>query len=453
MVSNLLKQVRNLHHLEAAWRSVRSNGLASKSDVVRKDIQKFEEDPTRNLRSLQSRLVRGSFKFSPARGVPIPKPGRNDIRPIVLADVETRIVQRAILDVLQNIDELKPFFLNPNSFGGIKKRQDQPVSAVPAAIKAVLDAIGAGARHIVCADISAFFTRIQKSTVSDIVSSAVDDEEFMDLFRRAIHVELSNLTELREKAHRFPTEDLGVAQGSALSPLLGNIILADFDKQMNEGDCRCIRYIDDFVVLGPSAAAVMARVRLAKGILGALGMSFALDKTSPNAIPVTVGFEFLGIEINNGLIRPSSKARTKFLTSLRTTFNQGRDALNGYRNGQPLPKSNALLGTLKKVDGIIQGWGKHYHFCNDKRCFENLDQEISKLIRDHLAFYSGEHRKAPADRKAALLGVEMLSALERTPFEWPKVNAACPSHAAAEESRRTASATLGERSRKAANLR
>src|SRR4051812_47008476 len=60
--------------------------------------------------------------------------------------------------------------------------------------------------------------------------------------------------------------------GGVLSPLLGNIILAAFDKQMNEGDCRCIRYIDDFIVLDPSGKAVMARTRLAKQILGALGM-------------------------------------------------------------------------------------------------------------------------------------------------------------------------------------
>ncbi len=86
MASAFLTQARSLRCLEAAWRSVRTNGLGSKSDAVRKEIQKFDEDPSKNLRSLKSRLGHGSFKFPPARGVPIPKPGKKDIRPIVLAD-------------------------------------------------------------------------------------------------------------------------------------------------------------------------------------------------------------------------------------------------------------------------------------------------------------------------------------------------------------------------------
>jgi len=419
MASALITQVRSLRCLEAAWRNVRTNGLASKSEAVKKEIQQFDEDPSRKLRSLKSRLGHGSFTFPAARGVPIPKAGKKDIRPIVLADVETRIVQRAILDVLQGIPELQPYFRNPYSFGGIKRQKEEPLAAVPAAIKAVIDAIGDGARFVVCADISAFFTRISKSAVSDIVAGAVKADDFMLLFRQAIHVELSNLAHLRQHADRFPTEDIGVAQGSALSPLLGNIVLADFDQQMNAGDCRCIRYIDDFIVLGPTAAAVMARVRLAKKILGNLGMSFALDKTSPNAISIASSFEFLGIGLHNGFIRPSGKARTKFLGTLRATFDQGRKALIGYRNGQPLSKSDALLGTLKKADGMIQGWGKHYRFCNDRRCFENLDGEVGQLIRDYLGFYTSERQKASADRAPAMLGVEMLGSIERTPFEWP----------------------------------
>lgn len=320
MTTVLMKQTRSLRSLEAAWRNVRSNGFNSKSPIVQKEIRQFDDDAYGKLRSLQARLVHGSFVFPPARGVPIPKSNKKDIRPLVVASVETRIVQRAILDTMQGVAPLQGHFRNPYSFGGIKRGEDAELAAVPAAIQAVLDAIGAGGAYVVCADITAFFTRISKSAVADIVASVIDDAEFMSLFRRSIHVELENLAALREHADRFPTKDIGVAQGSALSPLLGNIILADFDRRMNADGCYCLRYIDDFIVLGPSPTAVMARLRLGRQLLVALGMALSPGKTSPHAISVSEGFEFLGIELKNGLIRPAAKARAKFLTSVRVAF-------------------------------------------------------------------------------------------------------------------------------------
>jgi hypothetical protein len=158
-------------------------------------------------------------------------------------------------------------------------------------------------------------------------------------------------------------------------------------------------------------------------------MALSPGKTSQQAIPVMKGFEFLGIELNNGLIRPASKARAKFLASVRDTFGEGRKALIGYRNGQALAKSSALLGTLKRVDGVIQGWGKHYRFCNDERCFANLDAELGTLISDYLGFYRHERHCAAPDQTPAMLGVELLGMQERNPFTWPGLGRQPPDRA------------------------
>ena len=304
MSSELIKAVRRLDNLERAWRVIQQNGRSSKSETVRLELERFAEDAPRNLRSLKGQLGSGRFKFEKAKGVPIAKldaKGRptGKIRPIVLAPVESRIVQRAILNVLVEIDALKPYAKTAYSFGGIRsvrkrgeqKRGDE-VSAVPAAIRAVLKEIESGARFIASADIRAFFTRISKDHVLQIITDAIgEDDEFLSFLRSAVTVELENLALLKDKAVDFPTEEIGVAQGNSLSPLLGNIALAHFDAVMNEGDCRCIRYIDDFIIMAPTEKAATARLGKAVKLLSSLQMELSPEKSSKGGISINKGFD------------------------------------------------------------------------------------------------------------------------------------------------------------------
>lgn len=420
--SLLLKQVRSRPNLERAWRVVEDNSRFSGSETIRVEVDIFREKYSTNIRTISDQLREGRYKFQPARGVPIPKAGKkksSDFRPLVVASVGSRIVQRSILDVLTSIDDLKPYFQNSNSFGGIKKAKGQHLAAVPAAIREVLSAIGDGATHVVCADISGFFTKISKSEVVSIIENVVTDREFINLLNLAIKVELSNMAELRERADRFPIYDIGVAQGSSLSPLLGNIILSDFDKKMNEGDCRCIRYIDDFIILAPTKKAAAARMRVASAHLAALGMSLSKEKTHAEPRSILDGFDFLGIELKNGLIRPSNKAQKRIIKSIEDSFKESSSAFKAKRGGAEFHKSQSLLGTLRRVDGAIQGWGKHYSFCNDEAAFATLDSAISDMLRRYIGIYSAEISSTCHLGRRSLLGVESLSVMQRSPFSWP----------------------------------
>lgn len=424
MTSPLIKSVRGLRSLERAWHVIRENARTSKSNDVQKEVERFEEDASRNLRSLSARLSHGSFKFPPAKGVPISKdkpggPKTGKFRPIVIADVESRIVQRSILDVLLFVPALQPYAQNAYSFGGIRKTEDS-LGAVPAAINAVLKAIEGGAKFVAVGDISSFFTRISKEAVTKIVRDATGDDEFTEFFKKAITVELANMAELREKAQKFPTHDIGVAQGNSLSPLLGNIILHEFDRQMNEGDCRCLRYIDDIIILAPGKKAAEAKMLLAVKILSKLGMELSAEKSFIKPIPVSECFDYLGIELNNGFIRPASSAKAKLLAKVQGELDASVAAFKALDHGQPLPKVRSLISTLKRVDGIVQGWGKHYRFCNDGQCFANLDDQLADMIRKYLGIYSDSRKRAGRSKARTLFGLEQLSLIERAPFQWPK---------------------------------
>jgi RNA-directed DNA polymerase len=427
MSSELLKKVRAKRNLESAWRVIEENARASKSEHVRSEIETFKEDVSGNLEHLYRSLLRGKFEFEPAKGIAIPKgkpsPGkRGDIRPIVLATVEARIVQRAILNVLTGLPQFAHFVDSPNSFGGMRKSEKRTLSAVPAAIHAVLQAIGDGAHFVVCADISGFFTRISKSTVSALIAENIDDREFMAFFDSAIRVELANLAQLREHANKFPIEDLGVAQGNSLSPFLGNILLHDFDQAMNAGDCGCKRYIDDFIILAPSSAAAAARLRMAKRLLAYHGMELSAGKSHESPINVRQqAFEFLGIELTNGLLRPARKAQERLLANVRAELDKSAKAFDVYRRDGHLERDLSLVATLRRVDGMVHGWGKHYRFCNDEKCFARIDELVDELLTSYFGRYASARERGPQEERRKLLGVQRLSQIERQPFRWPKL--------------------------------
>lgn len=419
-LSSLSLEVRRRRTLEDAWAAIRANARVSKSADTRKEIEAFEASLSSNLRRISSELQKGKFAFAPAKGIKIPKGAdKRQFRPLVVARVESRVVQRAIHDVLSDVQALQPFIYTPHSFGGVKKKRKGELAAVPAAIQAVLDAIKAGGTYLVRSDISKFFTRIPKSSVAELVANAVDDADFVTLFESAIKVELENMAQLRESASAFPIEDIGLAQGNCLSPLLGNLFLHAFDEEMNrQPGVRCLRYIDDFIVIGTSSEFAERAFSLAKQRLKTLGMEISAGKTQQGR--VKDGFEFLGIHLSPGLIRPSKSSRDRLIESIKGAFDESAKGILGAKRGKAILKSQSLLETLCRVGGMIQGWGKHYRFCNDQETLRQLDVKIEGLLRQYLGIYRETRDAVDGATKWNLLGIESLAQIKRTPFSWPE---------------------------------
>ncbi len=420
--SRLMKLVWGKRTLHKAWRIIQENAQTSSSLDVRREVDEFAASPMESINKLSGQLSAGRFRFSAAKGIPVAKKNADGtksqkFRPLVLAPLRSRIVQRAVLEALGTVSDLEPYFLNPYSFGGIQKQKDG-LAAVPAAVQAVLIAIGNGATHVAIADIRAFFTKIPKAHIVDIINRTTKDVEFTNFFKEAINLELSNMAELKEKTQAFPIEAIGVAQGNSLSPLLGNILLHDFDRRMNEGDCVCIRYIDDFIILAPSSAAAKARMKLAQDILSMFGMILSEEKSTTTPIPINVKFDWLGIEFNNGWIRPSASAIAKLEQNVRMRFNDSAKCMRETKSGEPILRKHSLVATLNRADGIIRGWGRHYRFCNDDALFARIDGRMQTLIKNYL----GEYRRIKGQRSdldaPSLLGIDELGRQKREALIW-----------------------------------
>ncbi len=391
--------------LYEAWRKVRENAQRSPSRETRDAIREFEVSAPKHLRRIDRQLRDGKFVFLPQRGIPKKRPGKKS-RPLVVGAIPNRIVQRAILDVLQAMPAIEAILKTPSSFGGIRRRDRRE------AIATACSSINAGGKYFIRSDIRDFFTKIPRQAVLDFLARHIDDGKFLDLVSRAMETTLANLAQLGEDASLFPLGDEGVAQGSPLSPLMGNILLANFDKEMNGRGITCLRYIDDFILLGPDAAKVRKSFESAQKRLALFGMEAYDPGVTPDKAQMgqtARGFDFLGCRILPGLVQPSSKARKKLMELVDETLKSGRTAMiqAGKHSKGRLPRKR-LVQTLVDLDNILLGWGHASAFCNNRQLFEELDkkisQDLSKFLQVAQALMKGSDL---AFRR--VLGVHLLS--------------------------------------------
>lgn len=399
----LAQLLRSSKNLDAAWRQVRANAERSQSIEIRNEAREFDSAAASNLKSIQSRLGRNSFVFKPAKGIAIRRKGKKS-RPIVVAPIESRIVQRALLNLLQQIPAIKAEITAGFNFGGVPGEG----FGVPAAIaKAVKSIRGSG--YYIRTDIKSFFVDIPRATAVDAILSHVEDPDVQQLFRDATKTELEDVARLGEDVHLFPLDETGVAQGSALSPLLCNYLLRDFDRMMNDRGVVCIRYIDDFILFARSKAAAFAAFRNALAYLRVLGLE-AYDPQNPEHAgkahhgTTNQALEFLGCSLTKSRVRPSKEKVRSLEERVEAIFDECIEALSDPSVAILSADSrNTYSGAISAASNVIRGWGNTYSFCNDDQLMRNVDLELDKLLVDfQQRFRNKMHHLSPIDRRRAI---------------------------------------------------
>lgn len=414
MAKTLFREVRERNVLWQAWSVIQQNGLQSKSENTRVEVQNFAANARKNIYELQRRLREPDYKFQPALGVAAKKPGKKSKRPIVISAIQDRVVQRAILDVLQSQKPIRKYLDVPTSYGGIKGQGQ------PDALRALYQQIDNGAAYYLRSDIESFFTQIPKPAIIETVSGLIEDKEFVALFQKAITTELSNLDALGADKDLFPIHEIGVAQGSCLSPLIGNILLSDFDNILNSGDVSCLRYIDDFIIVGSSREAVRKAFKKARALLKQHGLTAYDPKTDPTKAeegPIATGLTFLGCDIRPGMIRPNKGACRRLIASINTLFDSSAIAM--HEPEKLRHKRQSLADTLYAANNIIRGWGNQYSFCNDTHLLDHLDAQLDEAIKKYIGRYSAQRNKkktSSTQDHRRLLGVHLLADSKSSPI-------------------------------------
>ncbi len=413
MPTSYYKKACVFSNLKRAWQKVYENGIKSKSEQTRSEVRAFANEADRNIDRIYRKLHQKKWEFEPAFGVLKSRP-RKKPRPIVVSPIGNRIIQRSILDVLQSLPFIKAYYDIDSSFGGIEGK------SVRNAIEKVHLSIENGACYYIRSDIKNFFSNIPKDKVLSIIASKIPDPDFNALIQKAIKVELSNLHKLKESSEIFPIYEVGVAQGCCLSPLMGNILLHDFDIEMNGRGITCIRYIDDVIMLSNNLSHLQLAFKSAKRLLNNLGLEMYDPKINTDKAEsghMKDGFNFLGCQYHPGLLSPNNESRKRLLMNIDTVL---RDSVTMMREPKELYfGKKSIVHTLVEVDNILKGWGNQYSFCNNKQVLEYLDLEIDKRIHDYLQHYRKINATFNNDiekNKKRLLGIHIISESKSDPI-------------------------------------
>jgi RNA-directed DNA polymerase len=224
-------------HLERAFLELKADAAAGVDGLT---WRAYEADLEPHLEDLHARVHRGAYRALPSRRVYIPKPdGRQ--RPLAVAALEDKIVQRATVAVLNAIYEED--FLG-FSYGF------RPGRGAHDALDALATGIGSRkVNFILDADIRAFFDTVSQEWLIRFVEHRVGDKRIIRLIQKWLKAGV-----LEDGV--VTVSDRGTGQGSVVSPLLANIYLHyAFDRWAERwrrreasGDMIIVRYADDLVV-------------------------------------------------------------------------------------------------------------------------------------------------------------------------------------------------------------
>ncbi len=227
----------SIDHLAEAFSKLKENAAAGVDGLTCRD---YEQHLERNLEDLHARVHRGAYRALPSRRVYIPKPdGRQ--RPIAVAALEDKIVQRATAAVLSAIYE-EDFLGFSYGFRPGRSTHD------------AMDALMVGitstkVNWILDADIRSFFDTVSQEWLIKFVEHRVGDRRIVRLIQKWLQAGV-----LEDGI--VTVSDKGTGQGSVISPLLANLYLHyAFDlwaerwrRREAAGNMIIVRYADDLIV-------------------------------------------------------------------------------------------------------------------------------------------------------------------------------------------------------------
>jgi RNA-directed DNA polymerase len=345
----LMEEVCQRENLNKALRHVQANRGSPGVDGM--TVDELPDYLEQHWLAIRDELLSGAYRPQPVRRVEIPKPD-GGVRKLGIPTVLDRFIQQAVLQVLQ--EQWDPTF-SEHSYGF------RPQRSAHQAVAQAQRYIAEGHGWVVDIDLEKFFDRVNHDKLMGRVAQRVADKRLLRLIRAYL------TAGVMEDGLVHPTEE-GTPQGGPLSPLLSNLVLDEFDRELERRGHRFVRYADDCNIYVRSVRAgqrVMERVT--RFITGKLKLKVNASKS---AVARPQERKFLGFSFLAG-----PEAKRRIAPKALDRFKERVRELTGRSRGVSLGQM------VESLSVYLRGWRSYFGFCQTPSTLGHLDSWIRRRLR------------------------------------------------------------------------
>ena len=347
---SLIDKVWTKSNLLAAYHKMKQNKGSRTNGIDGISVDKFSEHLKDNLNQLHEELKKGTYTPQSVKRVFIEKEDGSS-RPLGIPTVRDRVVQQALLNILQPIFE--PDF-HPSSYGYRPNK-----SAHHAIAKAEQFSRHYGLDQVVDMDLSKCFDTLDHKLILSFVNEKVSDGKVLKLISDFLK---SGIVQ----DGKYIQTEVGSPQGGIISPLLMNIYLNKFDQYMKSGGIRIVRYADDILLFANSKSQAGKYRSIATEFLEQ-DLKLKVNTNKTHLTTLDKGIPYLGIVLNNYGVSVSEKSIRKFKDKVRK--------LTPRRQGVK------LSNYIKELNQLLIGFSMYYRVALSKKLFSNLMSWIRRRLR------------------------------------------------------------------------
>jgi RNA-directed DNA polymerase len=345
----LMEEVCERENCKRALARVKANKGSAGVDGM--TVEQLPEHLKQHWPVIREQLFSGTYRPQPVKRVEIPKPD-GGVRKLGIPTVLDRFVQQAVMQVLQRRWDRT---FSEHSYGF------RPGRSAHQAVNHAQQCIAEGYRWVVDLDLEKFFDRVNHDRLMAKIAERISDKGLLKLIRRFLSAGVM------ENGLVSPVDE-GTPQGGPLSPLLSNIVLDEFDREVERRGLRFARYADDSnIYVRSRRAGERVMESLARFIITKLKLRVNAQKS---AVARPWGRKFLGFSFTNARV-PKRRIAPKAVAR----FKERVWGLTRRTRGVSIERM------AEDLSRYLRGWIGYFGKCETPSVLRGLERWIRRRLR------------------------------------------------------------------------